>query len=164
MILIRKTLYALVALCLLSACTSEESSEMDTLANLEIPLEVENNIERAEAVLDVLNEYRTSLGLSSLEWDTDSEHLAVLHSNYMVDQNVASHDNFYERAAILQENGADLVSENVAYGFMDAQSVLQGWLNSPAHKQAIEGDYTHTGIGIVLTETGIPFYTQLFIR
>ena len=162
--LISQTMYALVALCLLSACTSEESTEMDTLANLETTIEVENNIELAEEVLDVLNDYRASLGLSALQWHTDSENLAVGHSNYMVNQNAASHDNFYERAAILKENGADLVSENVAYGFRDAESVLEGWLNSPAHKRAIEGDYTHTGIGIVMTETGIPYYTQLFIR
>ncbi|AWH73649.1 CAP domain-containing protein [Dokdonia sp. Dokd-P16] len=162
--LISQTLYALVALCLLSACTSEESTEIDTLANLETTIEVENNIELAEEVLDVLNDYRASLGLSALQWHTDSENLAVGHSSYMVAQNAASHDNFYERAAILQENGADMVSENVAYGFRDAASVLEGWLNSPAHKQAIEGDYTHTGVGIVMTETGIPYYTQLFIR
>ncbi|WP_396597608.1 CAP domain-containing protein [Dokdonia sp. R86516] len=162
--LISQTLYALVALCLLSACTSEESSEIETLANLETTIEVENNIELAEEVLDVLNDYRASIGLNALQWHTDSENLAVAHSNYMVIQNEASHDNFYERAAILQDKGADMVSENVAYGFRDAESVLEGWLNSPAHKQAIEGDYTHTGVGIVMTETGIPYYTQLFIR
>ena len=90
------------------------------------------------------------------------EHLLLNQSKFH--QNQASHDNFYERAAILQENGADFVSENVAYGYQDAASVLEGWLNSPTHKAAIEDDYTHTGIGIVETEQGIPFYTQLFIR
>ncbi len=162
--LINRSLYALVALCLLSACTSDPISESDTLANLETSVEVENNIELAEEVLDVLNDYRASLGLSALIWHADSEELAVGHSHYMVIQNQASHDNFYERAAILQENGADFVSENVAYGYQDAASVLEGWLNSPTHKAAIEDDYTHTGIGIVETEQGIPFYTQLFIR
>lgn len=162
--LINRSLCAVAALCLLSACTSEATSESDTLANLETSIEVENNIELAEEVLDVLNDHRASLGLSALLWHTDSEELAVGHSYYMVLQNEASHDNFYERSAILQDKGADIVSENVAYGFQDATSVVQGWLNSPTHKQAIEGDYTHTGVGIVLTETGIPYYTQLFIR
>lgn len=162
--LINRSLCALVALCLLSACTTEESSEVDTLANLETSVEVENNIQLAEDVLDVINDYRASLGLSTLLWHTDSEELAVAHSNYMVENNQASHDNFYLRAAILQDNGADIVSENIAYGYRDAESVLQGWINSPAHKEALEGDYTHTGIGIVLTDNAIPYYTQIFIR
>lgn len=162
--LINQSLCAVTALCLLCACTSEVTSESDTLANLEISVEIENNIELAEEVLDVLNDYRASLGLSALLWHTESETLAVGHSYYMVVQNEASHDNFFERAAILQENGADIVSENIAYGFMDAASVLQGWLDSPSHKQAIEGDYTHTGVGIVLNDVGIPYYTQLFIK
>lgn len=161
--LINRSLCA-IALCLLCACTSDPVSESDTLANLETSVEVENNIELAEEVLDALNDYRGSIGLPALLWHTDSEQLAVGHSRYMVVRNEPSHDNFYERSAILQENGADFVSENVAYGYQDAASVLEGWLNSPTHKSAIEGNYTHTGIGIVETDTGIPYYTQLFIR
>lgn len=163
--LINRSLCAIAALCVLVACSSDPTTtESDTLTNLETSIEVENNIELAEEVLDVLNDHRASLGLSALQWHTDSEDLAVGHSYYMVQQNEASHDNFYERSAILQENGADIVSENVAYGYRDAESVLQGWLDSPSHKSAIEGDYTHTGIGVALTDSGIPYYTQLFIR
>ncbi|TVZ52712.1 CAP domain-containing protein [Dokdonia sp. Hel_I_53] len=158
------TLYTVISLFVFTSCSTDNLSEEDFSSNLETSIDVENNIILAEEVMEALNEYRVSIGLNPLAWHDDSEELAVEHSFYMVQNNQASHDNFYERSDALQQGGANFVSENVAYGYQDAASVLQGWLDSPSHKSAIEGDYTHSGIGIVHTDNGIPYYTQLFIR
>ncbi|WP_298349959.1 CAP domain-containing protein [uncultured Dokdonia sp.] len=163
--LINQSLCFIAAMLLICSCSTDPINESEELTtNLEAPIEVENDTELALEVLAVLNAHRATLGLSELQWHNYSEDLALGHSNYMVIQSEPSHDNFYARSASLQNNGAHIVSENVAYGYMDAESVVQGWLGSPSHKQALEGDYTHTGIGIVKNEMGVPYYTQLFFR
>ncbi len=161
---IKISISAISLLFMFASCSNDTLSEEDFSSNLETSIAVENDIILAEEVMEELNDYRVSIGLNPLNWHNDSENLAVEHSFYMVQKNKASHDNFYKRSETLQDGGARFVSENVAYGYKDAASVLQGWLNSPSHKSAIEGEYTHSGIGIVYTETGIPYYTQLFLR
>ncbi len=163
--LINKSLCFIAAMLLICSCSTDPINESEEMTvNLEAPVDVENDIELAQEVLEVINSHRASLGLNELQWHNYSEDLAVGHSNYMVIQSQPSHDNFYERSARLQQTGAHIVSENVAYGYRDATSVVQGWLGSTAHKEALEGDYTHTGIGIVRNESGVPYYTQLFFR
>lgn len=162
--LINRSLCAVAALCLLSACTSDPIIEDIDTATVEMTVTVRNDHEFALEVLVLVNEHRTSLGLSSLAWNDDSENLATGHSDYMAQENEASHDNFFERSDYLRDRGANVVSENVAYGYQSAQAVLQGWLNSPSHKEALESNFTHTGIGIVQNENGINYYTQLFLK
>ena len=49
----------------------------------------------------------------------------------MVDNNEVSHANFYKRSDYLKANaGATKVSENVAYGYSSAESVVNAWLKS----------------------------------
>lgn len=162
--LITQSLCAIAALCLIGACSSDPITELEMTTNDDLLVNVENNTEFALEVMDVVNEYRATLDLPPLLWHPDSEVFAVNHCYYMVQQSEASHDNFLERAEALQDRGASLVSENIAFGFLDAESVLQGWLGSPPHKEAIEGNFTHSGIGIVYDENNHPYYTQLFIK
>ncbi len=160
--LINKSLRAIAIICLISACSTDLITESEVIADPEIISN--NNTEFAFEVMNVVNEHRASLNLAPLEWHTDSEIFAVHHCIYMVERNEPSHDNFFERAEALRDMGASLVSENVAYGFRDARSVLEGWLGSPEHKEAIEGNYTHSGIGVILDKNDIPYYTQIFIK
>lgn len=161
--LINLSLCAFMALVLLVGCSPEVEENNFETADL-FAEDVENNHELVQDVLEVVNEYRSSIGLSSLSEHQTSEELALSHSAYMVEQNRASHDFFFQRSDYLRDNGAQLVTENVAFGYQSAQSALQGWLESPSHKEAIEGDFTHTGIAVVSTELGVKYYTQLFIR
>ncbi|TVZ52713.1 CAP domain-containing protein [Dokdonia sp. Hel_I_53] len=161
---IKKILYTVVVVIAYISCSNDSLSKEDFSTNLKASLEIENDITLAKEVMEVLNNHRASIGLNPIAWYSECEELAVEHSSYMVKNNKASHDNFYERSQILKRKGASFVSENVAYGYQDALSVLQAWLDSPSHKITIEGDYTHSGIGIVYTDNGIPYYTQLFIR
>ena len=89
------------------------------------------------------------MGLEPLTMETTtSTALAVSHSKYMIEQNKISHDNFSERATILGNEGAQAVGENVAFGYNDAEEVVNAWINSPSHRDTLEGNYTHVGIGI----------------
>ena len=61
-------------------------------------------------------------------------------------------------------SGIIIVSENIAYNYNSAQSVLTAWLNSPTHKQNIEGDFTDFGISIRVNSTGKKYYTNIFVK
>jgi uncharacterized protein YkwD len=163
--LINLSLGAFMALVLLVGCSPEVEENTVPALDLTAPISVENDHEMVQEILEAVNEYRSNLGLASLSDHQVSETLALNHSAYMAENNEASHDNFFQRSDYLINKGAESVSENVAYGYATAQSVLQGWLESPSHKAALEGDeFTHTGIAVVSNEVGIKFYTQLFVE
>ena len=62
----------------------------------------------------------------------------------------------------LSDAGIDysMAAENIAYGYGDAASVLQAWLDSPGHKANIENcSLTEHGVGLDGTH-----WTHVFIR
>ncbi|MEO8933436.1 MAG: CAP domain-containing protein, partial [Xanthomarina sp.] len=65
-------------------------------------------------ILELINEYRLSKGLNSLESMATIKLQAYGHTSYMISNNNVSHDNFFQRKNYLVENaGANKVSENV---------------------------------------------------
>ncbi|WP_242086998.1 CAP domain-containing protein [Aestuariivivens sediminis] len=116
-------------------------------------------------ILELINDHRLSLGLSPLNDMKVVKSVAFSHTDYMVDKNVVSHDNFYKRSTYLKENaGAVKVSENVAYGYTSAQSVVNAWIKSESHKANIEGDYSNFDISAEQNSEGNWYYTNIFIK
>ncbi|MBQ4822273.1 CAP domain-containing protein [Aquimarina sp. MMG016] len=143
------------------SCSDDSSSEIEqpVITNLVNDISVANEIHR------LVNQHRQSIGLSPLQKNSTAEGLAVDHTNYMIVQGDISHDNFNARGDILNEKeNARNTAENVAYLYRDAQSVVNGWLNSSGHKKNIEGNYTYTGIAAIKDQQGRYYYTQLFYR
>jgi uncharacterized protein YkwD len=53
--------------------------------------------------------------------------------------------------------------ENIAYGYQSAQSVMNGWMNSPGHRANIlSANFTEIGVSVMVGTDGIPYYTQVF--
>ena len=117
-------------------------------------------------ILNLVNEHRKSIGLSNLTLLNIISGVADGHTSYMIEEGVVSHDNFNIRTESLINNAnAKSVAENVAYGYNSAQSVLNGWLNSDAHKKIIESEaYTHFGISTESNNEGRNYFTQIFIK
>ncbi|MDN5204988.1 CAP domain-containing protein [Fulvivirgaceae bacterium BMA10] len=117
-------------------------------------------------ILVLINEYRASIGKGPLSLESNIIHQAQVHSNDMASGSVSfGHDGFSERVdAIKSVIGGNAWAENVAYGYPDAASVVNGWLNSPGHKRNIEGDYNLTGIGTAKSKDGQLYYTQIFLK
>jgi uncharacterized protein YkwD len=83
----------------------------------------------------------------------------------MIDQEEISHDKFDERSkTLIKDENASRTGENVAYGQRSAKAVMKAWLNSSGHRKNIEGDFTHVGIAVIKTKSGIFYYTQLFLK
>ncbi len=143
--------------------TAEEQELTETLSENEKitidPKQLEGEL------LDLVNTHRNSIGATSLQNSTSSYKYAQEHNDYMISKNSLSHDNFEERASkIAEETSAKSVSENVARFYTTAEQTLDGWLNSTSHKEALEGNYTHTTLSVQLDKSGRPYFTQIFIN
>lgn len=120
-----------------------------------------------KSILDYVNEYRHSKGLSSLQPLDIASKQAYLHSKEMANRETGfGHEGFDQRMQNIKQNFGWITAsaENVAYGQLSAKEVVEGWLNSPGHKKNMEGNYTFTGIGVYKDRKGVIFFTQIFIR
>ena len=156
-----KYIYILGIFFILFSCTEDDTS---ILINNEGSIEVEDLTITGE-ILVLVNKHRQEIGLESLKRSAIADELAIEHTNYMIAQSEISHDYFNIRFQELQQKvNAHGAGENVASGYQDASSVMNGWLNSSGHKANIEGDYTHIGLAAIKDAQGRYYYTQLFYR
>jgi len=116
-------------------------------------------------ILELINNHRLSKGLNPLQSMTIIKSTAFVHTDYMVDTQTVSHANFFTRSNYLKTNaGAKSVSENVAFGFTSAESVVSAWMRSEAHKKNIEGDFTNFEISAEKDANDKWYFTNIFIK
>lgn len=156
-------LLALMTLLTFSSCSTEDfpedSIDAITLQSAPAPKEIEIEI------LELINEHRIGLGLNPLNSLSIVKSVAFTHTDYMVEVNSVNHDNFYQRKISLEQNAnAKVVSENVAYAYSSAQSVVNAWINSDSHRNNIEGDYTDFEVSAEQNKEGKWYYTNIFIK
>ncbi|MEM9679619.1 MAG: CAP domain-containing protein [Bacteroidota bacterium] len=156
-------LLAIVSLLSFSSCSTESFPE-DQIDAIELgnpPQAKQIEIE----ILELINDYRINQGLSALSGHGTIKAVAYTHTDYMIEVDNVSHDNFFQRKQSLQEHAsAVVVSENVAYGFSSAESVVNAWLNSDSHRDNIEGNYTDFDISAEQNEEGKWYFTNIFIK
>lgn len=161
--LISKGLFVLTFIAFFTSCSKDEVYEDENNIEIDLSIVLKNDVEMSREILELINDYRLSVGLNTLILDQQyASAYAVDHTDYMIEKNQISHDNFPVRSQGLKNKGAERVGENVAFGYNDAQSVVNSWLNSPTHLEIIEGNYTHSGFGIFKNENGHNYFTQLF--
>jgi len=152
--------YAFLAcfVLVLASCSKE------TYTVAEIP-EAQNDVVLEQELLGIVNEHRTALGYTALEYSTVAYEYANKHNDYMIAKGGISHDNFSARASnIASEVNAEFVAENVAKDYTSAAEAFQGWLESSSHKKTMEGEFTHTAVSVKKDANGTFYYTQLFFR
>ncbi|NRR90769.1 CAP domain-containing protein [Winogradskyella undariae] len=162
---ITKLLPILVVLALLSitSCATDSMDE-DVVNSIEIPTPPDAKEIEIE-IMELINAYRINEGLSLLEQHTTVKAVASTHTDYMIEVNNVSHDNFFLRKQSLEENAsANHVSENVAYGFNSAESVVNAWIASPSHLENIVGDFTHFDVSAEQNSNGKWYFTNMFIN
>ena len=145
------------------SCSSEESESGST--NSKVVTEYSYDQDEM-ALVDVVNNYRVSQGLSALTLINHISYKSEEHNDYMIENNVVNHDYFNQRASNIKSVlGAVTVGENIAYNFSTPNSALHAWLQSPGHKENIEGDYTHFGVSISINPAnGKKYYTNIFMK
>ena len=154
---------AVVGTLALSSCATDTITE-DEINGIDVL--VAPRIKQIEIeIMELINAHRINVGLNPLNQHNTVKAVAYTHTDYMVIANHVSHDNFFQRKQSLQANAnADLVSENVAYGFNSARSVVNAWLNSTSHKDNIEGDFTDFDVSAEQNSDGKWYFTNIFIK
>ena len=159
-----KLLSVMTLLALLSfSCSNEEMpiESIDSSSLVNAPAAKTIEIE----ILELINNHRIGVGLNALNNLNIIKSVAYTHTDYMVEINQVNHDNFYQRKNSLMQNaGAAKVSENVAFGYNSAQSVVNAWINSDAHRANLEGDFTDFDISAEQNSQGRWYYTNIFIK
>lgn len=115
-----------------------------------------------ETFATLVNQHRVSVGCEPLTWHTGVAQVAQAHSADMVERGFFAHTNPDGQSPFdrMRAAGIDFgaAAENIAYGYPDAASVLQGWLDSPGHRANIENcGLEQHGVGLVGTH-----WTHLF--
>lgn len=157
----------MAVLCLvMTSCSKEDSPETEELDyTIDLSLVNETDWAMSNEILSLVNDHRLSIGLSTIQADDSyATAYAVEHTKYMISVEQINHDNFPYRTEALKYHGAENVGENVAYGYETAEAAVSAWLLSPGHKSVIEGNYTHSGFGIIKSAEGRNYFTQLFYR
>lgn len=145
------------------SCSSDDAETTTTSSKLVTEYNYNDNELR---LVQLINDYRQSLGLTRLEVINHISYKSEGHNEYMIEKQAMSHDYFQERSTnLIQVLGAERVAENVAYNYNTPESAFAAWKNSPGHRANIEGDFTHFGISVSIdSETGRKFYTNMFIK
>lgn len=161
----RYSFIALFAFILTSCSTTSYTDEEELFENETASKVVVELSAQEQALFDMVNDYRSSQGLDTLEFDAASYEFALEHNEYMISKGKLSHDHFNARASkVSKVTAANYVAENVAKDYQLIDDALRGWLDSPSHRNTIEGDFTHSTISIKRDVQGTPYYTQIFFR
>lgn len=166
-----KTIVTVVACvgALASCATQPKTTRMPVSAS------IRPDTSLAGQVLQEVNSYRRNHGANNLERHAGLDRLAHEHCEYLRQnrgtfslhgKNV-SHIGFEGRALVARERYNMLnVSENVAAanvpGKNPGPTLVTLWSNSKSHETNMRGEWTHTGIGVVVDDDGMVFSTEIF--
>ncbi len=159
-----KTLFFVFALFLTSHFTA-----CAQVKDLRSRLTAYNRIDLANMnsrILELVNEHRQSIGKGALKMIDVASAQAIQHSRDMMNKNTPfGHEGFEDRVDVIKKSVGfiNAAAENVAYGQLTAEEVVNGWLHSPGHRKNIEGDYNLTGIGVAQNGQGLIYFTQIFV-
>lgn len=131
------------------------------------------NSSLASQVMTLINQHRAGLGEGQLSTSPALTASAVWKARHMAAFNYFAHDDAGPPTTTTPaRSAADRVAtcgygyswgENIAYGFPDAASAVNAWLNSAGHKANIENaSYVVTGIGVATSSSGATYWVQDF--
>ena len=121
----------------------------------------------ADEVLVLVNAHRGHMKLRPLVSNSIIIGIAMTHSRNMGNGSVEfGHDGFDDRVQLMSRKIKHTYGwgENVAYGAHTAKQVVQMWLDSPEHRENIEGNFNQTGIAIAKGKDGYLYFTQIFCK
>lgn len=163
-------IFSTLILALLSSCSKNQSSSAYEenseymLTKYTLASSENHNVMEAE-LFELINDYRTDIGLNELVFESVIYYYADLHTKYMISKNNTSHANFGKRAKYISERlDAEFVSENVAKNYDSIEDAFEAWIDSPGHRKNIEGEYNYSAISIIQNSNGDYYFTQIFVN
>ena len=157
---------AFLALTIVLIMVSCSSNSSDGISSNKSIITTYNYNETELKLVTLINNYRQSIGLNTLEVINHISFKSEEHNIYMIEHNLVNHDYFQERSDnLILVLGAERVGENIAYNYKTAENAFSAWMDSPGHRANIEGDYTHFGLAVTTdAQTGKKYYTNMFMK
>lgn len=121
-----------------------------------------NTALRAEALkaYNLVNEQREAAGLDDLTWDSNLESTSSVRSQ---ESSVSFSHTRPNGKAWYTVNSNIQGGENLAFGFDDAESATEAWMNSPTHRDNIlYPDFEKVAISVYETDDGTCYWAQEF--
>lgn len=126
-----------------------------------------------QRAMGMINAERRKRGERPLSFDAGLARIARQHSLNMAQQNFFSHIGRDGRDATARAEAVGIrdwrsMGENIAYNherYPDpVATAVEQWMRSTKHRENIlNGDFTHTGLGIARSADGRLYFTQVFL-
>lgn len=114
-------------------------------------------------LLKLHNEKRTNQGLEPLILNKDLCDYAQKHANNMALKNSLYHSSMNDVRKTNSSKSWNWVGENVAWGQISEQSVVDSWMWSPGHRWNILGKkFTNVGFGLAKDSKGRNYWCTVF--
>lgn len=114
-------------------------------------------------VLTLINKERSKKGLSALKNDARLAEAANIRAKEIVEKFDHTRPNGMTCFSLIPYS-ASHGGENIAAGYETAEAVVQGWMNSEAHKKnLLKSEYRESGVGLY-TFNGRNYWVQMFTR
>ncbi|KXZ40264.1 spore coat assembly protein SafA/uncharacterized protein, YkwD family [Alkalithermobacter thermoalcaliphilus JW-YL-7 = DSM 7308] len=122
-----------------------------------------------QEVIRLVNLERSKRNLPPLSHNWELSRVARYKSQDMIDNNYFSHNSpvYGSPFDMIRSFGIKFsaAGENIAYGQRTAQQVVNAWMNSEGHRRNIlSTNFTQIGVGYAVNKSGVPYWTQMFIR
>ena len=117
---------------------------------------------RSEALraYNLVNEERERAGLGTLTWDSNLESTSDVRARELEQSFSHTRPN---GSAWYTVNSDIMGGENLAFGYDDANSVLDAWMNSTSHRENIlYPTFTKISISIYVADDGTTYWAQEF--
>jgi len=116
------------------------------------PAYIENKPEYEKKLFELINAKRQQQGILALEYDSDLEAVAYMHSKDMAQNDYLDHVSPEGQTLSDRLNNAGvyytIAAENIAAGFDSADKLLNAWINSrPHYENIINDNVSKVGIG-----------------
>ena len=151
--------------------SKENNTNTDTNINIEKPntnLNTENNANTSVEmeIVNLVNIERQKEGLAPLQYSSELSKVARAKSQDMASKNYFSHNSptYGDPFTMMRTFGIQYktAGENIAKGYLNAQSVMKGWMNSSGHRANIlNPSFGKIGVGYV-NINGTTYWTQMF--
>ncbi len=118
-----------------------------------------------QEVFKIVNEERTSRGLSALTYNYELEKCTDIRAEEITVVFDHTRPNGQSWSTVLKEQGVSYFTagENIAAGYPTAEMVMQGWMNSDGHRANILSPNFHQFACGVTISNGRAYWVQLFI-
>lgn len=115
---------------------------------------VDTTPKTSRAAFDRINEERVKLGLEPAVWSDRLEEIALLRVAELAEIQTITAENAHAGMDKFQAEDLSL-GECVAYGYGSANAAVNGWMNSPAHKEILMTESrVYLAVAVVNTQWG----------